>query len=142
MRINSEILSVPSGLLSSLVLVLLPKCPFCALAYAGVFSSLGITIDQYEMYITPSIYLILCVSGISLLISGYHRKEYYLLMTFIVGSILLIGGRNYWEIQWMMILGMVIIMLTIISNSIRCRLKKVSHKTLLNFNSYIILNPE
>jgi len=124
MKINSDIFSLPSGLLSSLALVLLPKCPFCALAYAGVLSSLGITIDQYEMYVNPGIYLILATSGISLLISGYHRREYLLLFPFAIGTILLIGGRQDWEVKWIMIFGVTIILGSIIINSIQCRLKR------------------
>lgn len=121
MKVNSDIISLPSGLLSALALVILPKCPFCALAYAGIFSSLGLTIDQYEMYVNPSIYLILGISGISQFISGFHRKEYLVFIVFIIGAFLLIGGRVFWDISWMMIVGAIIITTSVILNNIICR---------------------
>lgn len=120
MKRSQTFISTLVGFLPSIVLVILPKCPFCALAYAGIFSSLGISHEFYESYLQPTIYVLLIISGLSLFISATHRKNYYAFLMFSIGLIFLFTGRNVLDIQWIMLTGFIMIVGSILLNTIMC----------------------
>ncbi|HVT12414.1 MAG TPA: hypothetical protein VHE55_09115 [Fimbriimonadaceae bacterium] len=84
-----------AGLLPSILVVLLPKCPLCIAAWAALFGSVGLDLPTYQRWVIPISALLLAASA-WIVVRGVRGKRRIAVLSAVLAAIELILAGKLW----------------------------------------------
>lgn len=105
--------------LPSILTALLPKfvCPICWPIYAGIVSSLGISLTNYAKYLLPVMIVLLAVSLFALGFKAENRWGFRPLLLGIVASLTMIVGKFGWHSNVALYSGVILLITASVWNA-------------------------
>lgn len=97
-------------LASALAALPILTCPACWPFYAGVLSALGVGFVNYTRFLLPVTAILLVISLISLGWKAGQRRGYLPLMSGVVASFLVLGGKFYFDTAWIFYAGIIMLL--------------------------------
>ncbi len=94
---KKPIMALPSILAAALAALPILTCPACWPLYAGILSALGVGFVNYTRFLLPVTAGLLIISLISLGWKAGQRRGYLPLMSGIAASLLILGGKFYFD---------------------------------------------
>jgi len=107
------------AMLPGVFTALLPKlvCPMCWPIYAGLLSSLGISLSNYTRYFFPLMFVLLSVALFALGFKAKQRWGYLPLLLGVLASIMILFGKFQWHSEVTLYIGIGLLLTSSFWNS-------------------------
>jgi len=106
------------SLVTTILVLFMPKCAFCWAAYMGIFSSIGIVIN-YQPWFVPMAALLFIITLLKLLIIAVRRKNFISFGLALMAGALIMLQRKVPGISAAKILAIVLMVVAVQMDSLR-----------------------